>query len=265
MAGVCPKCNHECPEGVLLCGNCGEPLGSAPEPCFLVCFPYPPVSLDPAKIVTIGRSRYNDIVLPFKIVSRKHAQVRWNGSEYIIRDTQSSNGTFVEGGRVTSWALKNGDQIRVGSFAITFEVGTPGDQPSAGDADVTMMMGDMDAVDLSKPPPQTTGREAEVLKGDLSKMGLCEILQFLEMNQRTGTLEVTQNARPIGTIYVSNGDVVNASAGDARAEAAVRVLIPLQEGKFDILEGEPSCERAIQRKTTALLLDLMRQVDEAAP
>ncbi len=264
MAGVCPKCNHECPEGVLLCGNCGEPLGPAPEPCHLVCFPYPPVALDPGKVVTIGRSRYNDIVLPFKIVSRKHAQVRWNGSEYIIRDTQSSNGTFVQGGRVTSWALKDGDQIRVGSFAITFEVGSPGDQPAGGDADVTMMMGDMDAVDVSKPPPEATVREAEVMKGDLSKMGLMEILQFLEMNQRTGTLEVTLKGRTMGTIYVSNGDVVNASAGSEKSEAAVRALIPMQEGKFEFLEGEPSCERTIQRKTTALLLDLMRQVDEAS-
>jgi predicted component of type VI protein secretion system len=76
--------------------------------------------LTPAPI-TIGRSPEADVVVPDERVSRIHCGVRlWDG-EYTVRDLKSTNGTFVNGRRVETTALKPGDVIRVGSTALAFE------------------------------------------------------------------------------------------------------------------------------------------------
>jgi pSer/pThr/pTyr-binding forkhead associated (FHA) protein len=63
--------------------------------------------------ISIGRDEDCDIVLEGETVSRTHCEiVRW-GAAYILRDG-SRNGTFINGERVASAQLKNGDRIRVG-------------------------------------------------------------------------------------------------------------------------------------------------------
>jgi pSer/pThr/pTyr-binding forkhead associated (FHA) protein len=64
--------------------------------------------------MTMGREPDNDIIVENLLVSGYHARIDPAGREYILTDLQSKNGTFVNGERVTSTKLKDGDQILVG-------------------------------------------------------------------------------------------------------------------------------------------------------
>ncbi len=63
---------------------------------------------------TIGRDPENDVVIPDRRVSRRHAEVVQIGSDFVLRDCDSKNGTFVNGERVLSERrLQDGDEIQV--------------------------------------------------------------------------------------------------------------------------------------------------------
>ena len=72
--------------------------------------------------VSIGRALDNDIVLPEDPVSSQHCRiVRQADGSYELVDLGSTNKTWVNGHKVKSTPLRNGDQIRVGTTTFVFE------------------------------------------------------------------------------------------------------------------------------------------------
>jgi Protein of unknown function (DUF3662)/FHA domain len=71
--------------------------------------------------VVLGRSRDCDIQLADANVSRRHAELRQEGTAYWIVDLGSTNGTEVNGKRVKRAKLREGDTITLGSTRITFD------------------------------------------------------------------------------------------------------------------------------------------------
>lgn len=70
--------------------------------------------------LSLGRARSNSIVLDDMLVSRHHARISADDHGLIIEDLGSRNGTFVNGRRVQTTRLHEGDRIGIG--ASTFEV-----------------------------------------------------------------------------------------------------------------------------------------------
>src|SRR5262249_57098107 len=68
----------------------------------------------PAKALRIGRAPDNDVVISDLSVSRHHAELRRVGDTYQIGDLNSHNGTFVNGQRVVSAPLTEGDIVGIG-------------------------------------------------------------------------------------------------------------------------------------------------------
>lgn len=63
--------------------------------------------------ISIGRDPSNNIVLNDNYVSRKHAQlILLDNGQVLIKDLGSSNGTFVNGNRITGVYLKTGDVVK---------------------------------------------------------------------------------------------------------------------------------------------------------
>jgi len=70
--------------------------------------------------VTIGRDRQCRVCLPLPNVSRRHARISLVGEEYRLLDLNSTNGTFVNGVRISRCILRHNDQIRIGEGKIVF-------------------------------------------------------------------------------------------------------------------------------------------------
>lgn len=68
--------------------------------------------------LNIGREENNQIVFANKYVSGHHACLVWKDGEWSITDTQSSNGTFVNGERIATKKLKPGDMIYIMGLKI---------------------------------------------------------------------------------------------------------------------------------------------------
>jgi diguanylate cyclase (GGDEF)-like protein len=86
----------------------------------------------------IGRGAEADIRLPDERVSRKHASLRWSGTGFALVDLQSTNGTYVNGGKAGSIRLLDGDRIRIGPHDLQYVVMT-GDKPSMPKPDDTIV------------------------------------------------------------------------------------------------------------------------------
>jgi len=71
-------------------------------------------------VTTIGRSSKNDICLTLRYVSSEHAEVRREGSRFVIRDRGSSNGTWFQGQAITEHELNDGDTLTIGQVELTF-------------------------------------------------------------------------------------------------------------------------------------------------
>ncbi len=72
--------------------------------------------------LTIGRNPANDIVIDNVGVSRRHAVIKWSGDRATVEDLGSANGTFVNGQKITSHELKDGDVILVLKHRLVFRV-----------------------------------------------------------------------------------------------------------------------------------------------
>lgn len=70
--------------------------------------------------ITLGRDPASNVRLRDNEVSRRHAEIRRSGDEYWLIDLGSSNGTFVNGRRITQHRLSNGDQIQLGRSLLLF-------------------------------------------------------------------------------------------------------------------------------------------------
>jgi hypothetical protein len=89
--------------------------GSAPGRGFIL----------PPGPTVLGRASEADVMLADPSVSRLHAEVVAGDTEVVIRDLGSSNGTFVNGDRLTATTeLRNGDEVRAGTVVLRFAAGT---------------------------------------------------------------------------------------------------------------------------------------------
>ena len=73
-------------------------------------------------VVNIGRAEYNDIVLPEESVSTQHAKLQRRDGVWILMDLGSTNGTFVDGEKVSGETpIAPGSTVRFGDASVVFE------------------------------------------------------------------------------------------------------------------------------------------------
>ena len=191
-----------------------------PPVAWLISEMRPPIPI--AGSVSLGRSEQCDIVLPFKTISRVHAVLSVTDGAVCIEDS-SSNGTFVNGERVTSTGLDVGDLVEIGPFS--FELAH---RPSC-DTDETLGA-DQDAGVFSRESPRA-------------------VIARLEAGRSTGTLCI-----PNGELVVSDGALVSASLDQLRGLQALQAIAELREGCYVFREEAIGCDTTVPGKLSELAL-----------
>lgn len=80
--------------------------------------------------ITIGRSRECDLIFPARDISRRHAQIYWDGDVYRLEDLGSINGTHVNDSKCeATQILQNGDEIRLGEEVTVFFIDDESTEP----------------------------------------------------------------------------------------------------------------------------------------
>lgn len=80
------------------------------------------IKLTPPRELYIGRSEDSDVFLGEKKISRKHTMIVVSEDQVRIVDMESTNGTFVNGKKISELELKTNDKIKVGSSVIQVKV-----------------------------------------------------------------------------------------------------------------------------------------------
>jgi pSer/pThr/pTyr-binding forkhead associated (FHA) protein len=84
------------------------------------------------KWITIGRADDNLFQIDEPTISNRHCEARLTGGELVVRDMQSTNGTFVDGEKITAGTLKPGQTLRLGLVELRLEVPAPAAKAGSG-------------------------------------------------------------------------------------------------------------------------------------
>jgi pSer/pThr/pTyr-binding forkhead associated (FHA) protein len=70
--------------------------------------------------LTFGRGPGVDLALDHKDIAREHAVIEFWGDAFVLRDLDTQFGVALNGGRVCTAQLKNGDRFRIGDLEFQF-------------------------------------------------------------------------------------------------------------------------------------------------
>ena len=89
----------------------------------------------------VGRDQACDVMLSDGSVSRRHAKIELRGGSWAIVDQASANGTYIDSQRISDAALKDGQELRLGSLSFRVEITGEADlsQTLSGGGDATMV------------------------------------------------------------------------------------------------------------------------------
>jgi CheY-like chemotaxis protein len=104
-----------------------------------------------------------------------------------------------------------------------------------------------------------------VIQGRLEEMSMIDLLQSLEMGQKSCRLHV-QKAGESGDLYFASGQCRDAKIGNLVGDDAVYKVLLWTEGEFEIdfNAANASSNTTTTRSTTGLLMEAMRLMDEAS-
>ncbi len=87
-----------------------------------------------AETTTVGRVEDNVFQIPDPSVSSHHCEILLKGSEVVIRDLNSTNGTFINGQQITEATLRPSQILRLGQVEVRLE----GDQTTSAQKKMTL-------------------------------------------------------------------------------------------------------------------------------
>jgi len=104
-----------------------------------------------------------------------------------------------------------------------------------------------------------------VIQGRLEEMSMTDLLQSLEMGQKSCRLRVQKNGEN-GELYFANGQCRDAKIGNLIGDEAVYKVVLWTEGEFEIdfNAANDSSQTTTTKNTTGLLMEAMRLMDEAS-
>lgn len=104
------------------------------------------------------------------------------------------------------------------------------------------------------------------LVGSISEISLSSLLTMFELDAKTGVLELTRFATPEARLYLRKGRIVAAeldNSDDLSDAERIYKLLSWTTGRFEFVTQPVELEDRVQARTTALLMEGARRMDEA--
>ncbi len=196
--------------------------------------------------MVIGRGACCDLTLPSPAASRRHAEVFPRGEGWAVRDLDSTNGTFLNDEPVrASRDLSPGDVLRVGELTITF-CRLEREDTYAGEERTIV----------------APAHPIEQLRGDFAQIPPAGLLQMLELERKTGRLEIDSDEGK-ATLWLRDGAPVHAESGGEHGLEAACAIAMRASGRFVLIPGDPPMEPTIDVPMIEVVLEATRLIDEA--
>lgn len=100
------------------------------------------------------------------------------------------------------------------------------------------------------------------ITGDLTDVGIAEVIQLLNATRKTGVLTVSAGGDTY-TIYCRNGRIVHATGYGREGEEVIYELVGHNSGYFHFEQGQIDSPATIKADTLGLIMEGMRRLDEA--
>ncbi len=209
---------------------------------------------------TFGREVGCDIHVQDALVSRKHAEVRWDEESWHVVDLESRNGVMLNNVRITrTCKLEDSDQVAIGGQIFRFHVLPSGADPSslsdqAPQISTAETMGPgYNLADLATQGAAFTGKITD---------GLFEMLQYLLQTRKTGRLDLF-GPGTMGSIWVVQGAPVHASYATLIGMDALVDLVQNPPERFAFHSDQAPEETTLSGSANGILMEVARLVDEA--
>ncbi len=204
--------------------------------------------------VLVGRSQDADLVLLEGMVSRLHARFKVGGGELSVEDLGSTNGTFVNGERISYRELTEGDRVLIGTSILKVVGG------------VSL------AARMDVRPPHVTDSVATAdtrggydLDGVLEETSMLELLELYGVSSRKAVIEVDSH-EGAGRITLADGRLLACEVAGLGADAtlAKRIfrMLTWSVGLFRVRAFVPPAAPVGNVSVAALLVEARHELDE---
>jgi pSer/pThr/pTyr-binding forkhead associated (FHA) protein len=214
------------------------------------------VPIEASRPMLLGRQQGSDLLLPEELVSRRHARLAYEGDELVLEDLGSTNGTYLNGVRVTRARVTEGDRILVGQSILKVVPRDAAPAPSAEEV----------RAGLERASVTAEPRRAAAMQGRIEEVPLPDLLQLFGTSRKSGLL-VVQGTGHAAEVRLDKGRVVGCAIDgreDLAPEKSFYRLLAWSSGHFELKPAAPASpgHRPIAESMEALLMEGMRQHDE---
>lgn len=210
--------------------------------------------------IVIGRHATNDLQLDSRTISGHHAEFILDGGDIVLRDLNSTNGTFVNGEPISSHRLENGDEIRISNYVFTVYIK---DREQNGKKSPSGFFIDVGSQGNIIPFHSPSKEENTQPFRDFHDLSLPDLLMFLFTTGHTVTLVLYRGSEE-GRILLHNGSVIHAVYQHTTGEKALYRLFGWQEARYEVLKCSPedSVKKTITLPTESLIKEGVQQLED---
>jgi pSer/pThr/pTyr-binding forkhead associated (FHA) protein len=160
----------------------------------------------------IGRQDRNDIVIHAEVVSREHAILELRDTDWVYKDLQSRNGTYVDGARVEKITLYDGINLQMGknpktAVSITFHLAARPIFKSKSEAHETVIQPRESTTGLVQMrPPHSSDKQVQIIgRGSEADIQL----PSPSASRRHASLQASQPEWLLNDLNSKNGTFLN--------------------------------------------------------
>jgi hypothetical protein len=197
------------------------------------------------------------------MVSRKHARIWIEDGQVNLEDFGSTNGTFVNGEKISRAVVNRGDRILIGTSIMKL-VETE-KEPRQTSSEIIPGSDSATSGMPAHGAALSTSVSVSAMTGTIDEVPLPDLIQLLSSSKKTGTLIITSH-KTTGKLHLEKGKIVFCSVDNSPNLAPLKAIFRIlswHTGKFELHGAEETeFSETIDMPTEHILIEGLRQLDE---